>query len=82
MQQRQDDVDLPQGLRPRGTEDRELAASQGCGEPPASQALGGDGHRGAVVAELEGGRIILDEQPLALGRDAHRKDLVTVAVNG
>ena len=82
VQQRQDDVDPPQDLRPRGAEHRELSASQGCGEPPAPQALGGDGHRGAVVAELEGGRIVLDEQPLALGGDAHRKDLVAVAVDG
>ena len=82
VQQRQDDVNLSQGLRPRGAEDRELAASQGCGESPLPQALGGDGHRRPVVAQLEGGGIVLDEQPLTLGGDAHRKDLVAVAVDG
>ena len=82
VQQRQDDIDLAQGLRPRGAEYRELASSQGGAEPSPPQALGGDGHRGAVVAELEGSRIVLDEQPLALGRDTHRKNLVAVTVDG
>ena len=64
VQQRQDDIDPPQDLRPRGAEHRELTASQGCGECPASQTVGGDGHQRPAVAELEGGRIVLDEQPL------------------
>ena len=81
VQQRQDDVDLPQDLGPRRAEHCELAAPQGCGERPPPQTVGGDRHRRPAVAELEGGRIVLDEQPLALGGDTHGKDLVTVAVD-
>ena len=82
MQERQDDVDLAEHPGTRGAEHGELTASQRSGEDALSQPVGGDRHRRLAVAQLEGGRVVLNEHPLALGSDAHRKDLVAIAIDG
>ena len=82
MQKREDDVDLAEDPGARGPEHGELAASQRGGERPLPQSVSGDLYRRPAVAQLESGRVVLDEHPPALGRDAHREDLIAVSVNG
>ena len=82
VQQRQDHVDLAEHLGACGRGHREVATSQRGGEDSPPQPVRGDPRRRSAVAQFEGGRVVLNEQPLALTSDAHREDLVAITVDG